>query len=132
MSFNVETSIVVTGAELSIELNGEPQSPWQVISVQAGDKLKLGQVKGTGARAYLLVAGGIQCPEYLGSRSTFTLGQFGGHVGRTLKTGDVLHILPEQQVSDNVVMAASLHPEIEHHLDIHVVYGATWCTRLFH
>ncbi|WP_417509369.1 urea carboxylase [Methylophaga sp.] len=123
LSFNVATSIVVTGAELSIELNGEAQSPWQVISVQAGDKLKLGQVKGTGARAYLLVAGGIQCPEYLGSRSTFTLGQFGGHVGRTLKTGDVLHILPEQQVADNAVMAAALQPEIEHHWDIHVVYG---------
>ncbi|SFJ97959.1 urea carboxylase [Methylophaga sulfidovorans] len=123
LSFNVATSIVVTGAELSIEVNGEAKSAWQVISVQAGDKLKLGQVKGAGARAYLLVAGGIQCPEYLGSRSTFTLGQFGGHVGRTLKTGDVLHILPEQQVADNTLMADSLQPEIEHHWDIHVVYG---------
>ncbi|WP_330111165.1 urea carboxylase [Methylophaga thalassica] len=123
LSFNVATSIVVTGAELSIELNGEPQSAWQVISVKAGDKLKLGQVKGAGARAYLLVAGGIQCPEYLGSRSTFTLGQFGGHVGRTLKTGDVLHILPEQPVSDTATLAQDCQPEIQHHWDIHVVYG---------
>ena len=27
-----------------------------------------------------------------GSRSTFTLGQFGGHAGRTLISGDVLHM----------------------------------------
>lgn len=31
-------------------------------------------------------------PDYLGSKSTFTLGQFGGHAGRALMTGDVLHI----------------------------------------
>jgi urea carboxylase len=29
---------------------------------------------------------------YLGSRATFTLGQFGGHAGRTLRLGDVLHV----------------------------------------
>src|SRR4029077_461552 len=30
-------------------------------------------------------------PEYLGSHSTFILGRFGGHSGRGLRTGDVLH-----------------------------------------
>jgi len=29
-------------------------------------------------------------PLYLGSRSTFVLGQFGGHGGRTLRAGDML------------------------------------------
>ena len=32
------------------------------------------------------------CREYLGSRATFTLGQFGGHGGRALRAGDVLRL----------------------------------------
>jgi urea carboxylase len=32
-------------------------------------------------RAFLMVAGGIDAPIYLGSRSAFTLGEFGGHAG---------------------------------------------------
>ena len=31
-------------------------------------------------------------PDYLGSKSTFTLGLFGGHSGRALRTGDVLRV----------------------------------------
>ena len=51
-----------------------------------------GAVRGAGSRAYLAVRGGLDVPRYLGSRATFTLGQFGGHGGRALRTGDVLHL----------------------------------------
>ena len=36
--------------------------------------------------------GGFDVPAYLGSRATFTLGKFGGHGGRALLPGDVLHL----------------------------------------
>jgi urea carboxylase len=36
----------------------------------------------------------MQVPDYLGSKSTFTLGQFGGHAGARLRAGDVLHLPP--------------------------------------
>lgn len=36
--------------------------------------------------------GGFVVPQYLGSKATFTLGLFGGHVGRALRTGDVLRL----------------------------------------
>ena len=49
-------------------------------------------MRGTGSRAYLAVRGGFDVPAYLGSRATFTLGLFGGHGGRALQTGDVLHV----------------------------------------
>ena len=62
------------------------------VAVKAGQVLKLGGMTGPGARAYLAVRGGIDVPDYLGSRSTFTLGKFGGHGGRALPPGDVLHI----------------------------------------
>jgi urea carboxylase len=44
-------------------------------------------------RSYLCLRGGLNVPDYLG-KSTFTLGQFGGHAGRALRTGDVLHLTP--------------------------------------
>ncbi len=47
---------------------------------------------GPGLRAYVLVAGGFDVGEVLGSASTFTLGGFGGHGGRELRTGDVVHL----------------------------------------
>ena len=48
--------------------------------------------RGAGLRAYLAVRGGFDVPDYLGSRATFTLGRFGGHAGRALRAGDVLHL----------------------------------------
>ena len=43
----------------------------------------------------MLVRGGFDVPAYLGSAATFTLGGFGGHGGRALQTGDVLHLAPD-------------------------------------
>ena len=92
LKFNADTVICLGGAELAATLDGEPVAYWQAVAVKAGQVLKLGSVTGAGVRAYIAVRGGIDVPKYLGSRSTFTLGKFGGHGGRTLRTGDVLHI----------------------------------------
>jgi urea carboxylase len=121
--FNCSSQIIITGATIEAKLNGEPIDCWQIHSVTSGDKLTLGQIKPAGTRAYLLVAGGIQCPNYLGSRSTFTLGQFGGHVGRTLKTGDVLHLSDETAEVELITAPAELIPQITTHWDIKVIYG---------
>jgi allophanate hydrolase subunit 2 len=43
-------------------------------------------------RGYLAVAGGLDVPVYLGSRSTFPNGAFGGYQGRYLRPGDSLPI----------------------------------------
>ncbi|RZS54908.1 urea carboxylase [Sphaerotilus mobilis] len=57
----------------------------------AGAVLRLGALE-AGARACLAVRGGVDVPAYLGSRATFTLGQFGGHGGRHLRVGDLLPV----------------------------------------
>jgi urea carboxylase len=79
LKFNTGTVICLAGAELAATLDGEPVPYWQAVSVKAGQVLKLAGVKGPGVRAYIAVRGGIDVPLYLGSRSTFTLGKFGGH-----------------------------------------------------
>lgn len=123
LRFNQATQVVLSGAELAATLDGSPVKLWQVIDVQAGQTLKLGKLKGDGARSYLAVAGGIQCPDYLGSKSTFTLGQFGGHAGRALRPGDVLHLDAEFERKAKAGAEIQRKPVLTSDWDIRVIYG---------
>ncbi|HXL62533.1 MAG TPA: 5-oxoprolinase/urea amidolyase family protein, partial [Mycobacterium sp.] len=82
--------VCVTGAPVGVTLDGAPMPQWQSVTVPAGGVLDVAMMAGPGMRCYVLVAGGLQEPEYLGSTATFTLGGFGGHGGRPLREGDVL------------------------------------------
>ncbi len=91
LRFSFDTCIALTGADFGARVDGKSLSRWKAILVQAGSLLEMGVAEGSGRRGYLAVAGGLDAPEYLGSHSTFILGRFGGHSGRGLRTGDVLH-----------------------------------------
>jgi urea carboxylase len=96
LRFNCDSVIAVCGAGADARLDGEPLSQWRSYPVKAGALLQLGKIAGPGCRAYLAVQGGVQVPDYLDSKATFTLGKFGGHAGRALLGGDVLHIIPSR------------------------------------
>jgi biotin-dependent carboxylase-like uncharacterized protein len=85
--------IALTGADFDAKLNGNRVPPWQTIEVHKRDTLSLGGTK-TGWRGYLCVAGGIDVPHVLGSKSTYTMGGLGGMRGRKLKKGDLLDVGP--------------------------------------
>jgi urea carboxylase len=123
LKFNTARQIVLTGAAIDAKLNGEPVPMWQVITVPADSTLQLGKVATAGARSYLLLAGGLDCPHYLGSRSTFTLGQFGGHVGRAIQAGDVLHVPPQKTLAAEQLLSAALQPTITNNWELRVIYG---------
>jgi urea carboxylase len=124
LKFHNAAIICLGGAELGAALDGEPVSYWQAIPVAAGQVLKLGGIKGPGVRAYIAVRGGIEVPNYLGSRSTFALGKFGGHAGRTLRTGDVLHIgAAPARAAEPDALAPDLRPRLGREWDIGVLYG---------
>jgi urea carboxylase len=124
LKFNADTMICLAGAELAATLDGKPVPYWQAVSVRAGQVLKIGGVKGPGVRANIAVRGGIDVPLYLGSRSTFTLGKFGGHAGRTLKTGDVLHIGDRTaRPPETECLSESLRPRLTRDWNIGVLYG---------
>lgn len=89
--FTADALIAVTGAELPPKIDGVEQPTWTAIPVEAGQVLSFGFLK-AGARAYIAVAGGIDVPLVLGSRSTYVLGALGGHEGRPLKADDVLAV----------------------------------------
>ena len=91
LRFTAATTVCVTGAPLELTLDGAPAPQWEPFTVPAGGELTVAAPQSVGLRSYLLVAGGLDLPEFLGSTATFTLGRFGGHGGRALRTGDVLH-----------------------------------------
>jgi len=91
IEFTEDTMVAVTGAELPPKLDGEPRETWTSIKVKRGQKLSFDFLK-RGARAYIAVAGGIDVPLVLGSRSTYALGALGGFRGRKLEAGDELPV----------------------------------------
>ncbi len=109
LRFNTNTTLCLTGAEMNAELDGVSVPFWKPLTIVAGQTLKIGRTIGHGCRAYLAVQGGLDVPIYLGSRSTFTLGNFGGHGGRALRVGDVLHLHSSKAVIGSSALT-KLHP----------------------
>ncbi|MFC8047912.1 5-oxoprolinase/urea amidolyase family protein [Nocardia sp. NPDC057353] len=92
LRFERATAVCVTGAPTPVTVNGEPVPQWRAVTVPAGGTLEVGAVTGPGLRVYVLIAGGLGLPEYLGSTATFTLGKFGGSTGGVLREGEVLRL----------------------------------------
>lgn len=91
LRFRAATIVAISGAEVTPKLNGEARPRNQSFAVKEGDTLTFDFMK-SGARAYIAVAGGIDVPVVLGSRSTYGLGALGGFSGRKLAAGDVLPV----------------------------------------
>ena len=123
LQFGVDTVIALTGARMTATVEGEPVPFWEPVLVKAGNVLTLGSIEGPGQRTYLAVKGGFDVPEYLGSRSTFTLGQFGGHVGRALRKGDVLRLQSAHSLEGCLRLEREEIPTYGTHWDIAVTYG---------
>jgi urea carboxylase len=123
LRFNAATVVAVTGAALPIMLDGEARPMNTVFVVPPGATLRMGAMAGVGARAYLCLRGGLDLPDYLGSKSTFTLGQFGGHVGRALRAGDVLHLHPMQEASVGAELPLALQTPLPAVRELRVIYG---------
>ncbi|WP_458370797.1 urea carboxylase [Pseudomonas fluorescens] len=123
LRFNYEVVVAVTGAVIPLLLNGEAVPMNTALLVAAGSTLSLGTIAGAGARSYLCLRGGLQVPDYLGSKSTFTLGQFGGHGGRALRAGDVLHLPALNDRRAGQQLAEEQVTELPAIRQIRVIYG---------
>ena len=130
--FHRATRALLAGAPIKADLDGRALQLWQAFDIPAGATLSLGEIAGPGCRTYLLIGGGIQCPEYLGSKSTFTLGQFGGHAGRVLRPGDFLQIgapltahapEPASALASAPETARAVPPELTRDWQIRVIPG---------
>lgn len=111
--------LAVTGADLDAMVDGRPLPIWESVAVRKGSLIAFGRPR-SGARAYLAVAGGIDVPVVMGSRSTYVLGKLGGFQGRPLQAGDELpvgnasrptpgrrlpgHLIPPSEVTARVIL----------------------------
>ncbi len=123
LKFRAAATVVLTGADMGATLDGVPVARFRPVHVPAGGTLALGAVAGPGHRAYLAVRGGLDVPEYLGSRSTFTLGLFGGHGGRSLASGDVLHVGTDLPTQPTAALTDAAIPPLTREWEIAVLEG---------
>lgn len=90
-SFEVKAPcvIAVAGADLGATLNRQPLPLNTSVFCNAGARITF-EKRRRGTRAYLALAGGIDVPCVLGSRSTYLPAGFGGMAGRALQMDDVI------------------------------------------
>ena len=124
LEFTQAAVVAVTGAEMPPKVNGEVAPTWEAFSVEEGDVLSFDYLK-SGARSYLAVAGGIDVPVFLHSRSTYTLIGLGGHEGRKLREGDELEIGEAGDRSSRVGMAVAPEqvPSFPAEAELRVIIG---------
>ncbi|MBI2510834.1 MAG: biotin-dependent carboxyltransferase family protein [Opitutae bacterium] len=96
LRFERDTLIAWGGAEFDARLGGEPLPADRAVAVRAGETIAFGAAR-AGVRAWLAVAGGIDVPLVLGSRTTYRRGGFGGFEGRPLRAGDRLRCGDESE-----------------------------------
>ncbi|WUR93746.1 urea carboxylase [Streptomyces sp. NBC_01262] len=142
LRFTHPTTVCVTGAPAAVTVDGTRMPQWEPFTVPAGAVLDIPAPAEHGLRTYVLFAGGLDIPAFLGSAATFTLGRFGGHGGRTLRAGDVLHggvqtatgmrIPPDRRPAlgaewlIGAVEGPHAAPEFFTEQDIHDFYAADW------
>ena len=128
LCFHSAATVCVAGfCELACERESAPC--WEPFNVAAGETLVIGKVT-QGVRAYLLVAGGLDVPEVMGSSATFTYGRIGGMNGRALRAGDVLAFAEPPAGAVGSGKTTPSAPDWSHRLEVRVTMGPH-CTAEF-
>jgi biotin-dependent carboxylase-like uncharacterized protein len=121
--FDASALVAVTGADAKIKLNAREMPRNESFAVQAGDRLGFDFMR-MGARMCIAVAGGIDVPLVLGSRSTYGLGAFGGFNGRKLLAGDRLPVgVPSSEARPGRKLDAGLLPALAKDVVLRVLPG---------
>ena len=123
LRFDAPAVVAVTGADAKVNLNGAEVARNESFAVKAGDSLSFSFMT-LGARMCIAVAGGIDVPLVLGSRSTYGLGAFGGFNGRKLMVGDKLPVgTASTNASAGRKVTADLLPTLSKEMQLRVLPG---------
>jgi len=123
LEFQRDAVIAVTGSEMAPKLNGTLAPRNEAIAIKAGTVVSFDFMR-LGARGYVAVAGGIDVPVILGSRSTYGLGAFGGFQGRKLQAGDIVPVgTPKRAAKLGKRLPDGLSMPLPKELELRVVPG---------
>ena len=90
--FTDDAVVALAGTDMSATCNGQPLPMYEAFKVAKGDQIKFSHFSDGGFRCYMAIAGGIDVPVYLGSKSTCVFGSYGGFDGRPLAPGDEIKV----------------------------------------
>jgi biotin-dependent carboxylase-like uncharacterized protein len=114
--FADDAVFALAGSDMSATVNGQPVSTYEAVKVAKGDKIKFSHFGDGGFRGYLAMAGGVDVPAYLGSKSTCVFGSYGGFEGRPLAPGDEIKVGKASASLDGLVgrkIRADKQPALE-------------------
>ena len=117
-----ETRVALTGAEALILVNDRQEPTWTSFDLRPGDILTIKPPQ-AGLRGYLAVAGGIEVPLVMGSRSTYAGAGLGGHEGRPLAKGDTLLRGESRALPRPRRLPEELRPLLRREMDLRAVPG---------
>ena len=125
LEFTTDSTIAVTGAEMPVLIDDEEVPGWEAVAVRKGQVLSFGYLK-AGARIYIAIAGGIDVPVMLDSRSTYPIGALGGIDGRAIALGDTLPLGPRQGKPAEKGVPSSLRRMPGSPTELRVLPGLYW------
>jgi biotin-dependent carboxylase-like uncharacterized protein len=118
-----DTIIAITGGDLSPTLNGKILPMWESISLKEGDTISFEGPR-AGIRTYICIAGGIDVPLIMESRSTYLRSNIGGYLGRSLQQGDILSSsTPNKEVVKGRKVSTYIVPSYGGDVTLRVVLG---------
>lgn len=104
LRFDEQTLIAFGGADIGASADGTRIPSWRPVCLAAGTVV-MSESALRGCRTYLAVAGGIDVPCVLGSRSTYARAALGGLGGRPLRRGDVVPFGVPSELSRRIAAA---------------------------
>lgn len=125
LEFQDAAVVAVTGAELPPRVDGAARPTWTSFRVRAGQVLSFDFLK-SGARAYIAVAGGIDTPPALGSRSTYLIGALGGLGGNALAAGDLVPVAGGGTGREGLTVSENLRRLPAATAELRVLPGLYW------
>ncbi len=128
--FGADTVISVTGTDMKPTINDQAIPIWESVEVKKGDLIKFSHFSEFGFRSYMAVAGGIDVPVYLDSKSTCIFGSYGGFEGRKLQPDDVLKFgKPAQDLASlkDRKLNKKMIPEYSREWKIRAIPGPNTC-----
>lgn len=100
--FDRDVLVAWNGGDFDARVDGQPLPRDRAVRIAAGETLNFYPAR-AGLRAWMAVAGGIDVPLVMGSRTTYRRAGIGGHQGRPLVAGDVLKLFEPPAWSKQVL-----------------------------